>query len=313
MITRGDLAYPGFVMSGLSTVFEDTFYGLQDQTLWDKIAVRSGTNAPIVKYPFLGASPHFKKFRDRMDDQGINPYLVTIEDEEWEENIRIAAKAIEDDATGMYRMRAEGLAEAAAWFDDEQSFSLLDRGFTGIGYDGQAFFSASHSSGTSGTQSNLTTNPLSATALQAAVGAGGTILDDTGRPYRTRYNTLVVGPLLEMRARELIGSPVVVVKVGDGSVGTGATAATGYSNVLNGYFDLIVSPWITGYHWVLVDGKRKVKPVIIQDREDVPLQTWNDTDDPAARRRREYTFTAFMRRGFGYGPWQLAYGGNATA
>jgi phage major head subunit gpT-like protein len=308
MITRGDLAYPGFVMSGISTVFEDTFYEAQRDTQWQEIASRAGVTTPIVKYPFLGANPHFKKFRDRVDDQGVAPYLVTIEDEEWDINMRISAKAIEDDATGMYKMRAAALGESAAWFDDEKAFGLLDGSFTGIGYDGQAMVSASHQSGASPTQSNYTNASLSATSLAAAVGTGGNFKDDTNRPFGTVFTTLAVGPLLETRALELVNSPIVV-NLGNAT----GSAATPYGNVLQGRFKVVVSPWVSSYHWFLVDSRKRVKPIIIQDREDVPLQTWDDTDDPRARRNREYNFTGFMRRGYGYGPWQTLYGSNATS
>lgn len=322
MITRGDLAYPGFVVAGLETVFRDTFNSSLLTQQAPRIATTVPVTAPIVNYPFLGAPPHMKELRDRMDDQGIDPYMVTIQDKEWEANMRISAKALEDDATGMYRMQATQMGLVAARFDDEQAFGALDAGFTGTGangtnyglaYDATTFFSSVHNSGGSGNQSNTTTATLSSAALQAAFGVMGTWLDDKGRPFGTTPDTLVVGPLNAMRGREIIQSPIVVQTVGSGTIGTGATTATNYGNVLQGMFNLVVSPWVTGYHWFLVDSKQAIKPIIIQERSDVPLQTWNDTDDPAARRRREYNFTAFQRKGFGYGPWQTAYGSNATS
>ncbi|RYG32728.1 hypothetical protein EON81_19925 [bacterium] len=314
MITRSDLAYPGFVAVQIATIFANTYAGRVLELQSPQIMTTVDATTPIVKYPFLGAGPHMKRFRDRMDDQGVAPYMITVEDEEWYTNMRISAKALEDDAAGLYYIRARELGQAAAKFDDEMAFGLLDTGFTTVTtQDNQTFFSASHQSGASGVQSNLTSAPLSPKALQDAFGIMGSWKDDTGRPYGTSPDTLIVGPLLAMRAREIIESPIVVVRTGDGAAGSGATGSTPFKNVLVGQFNLIVDPWISGYHWFLADSKEVVKPIIKQNRTDVPLQTWDDTMDPAARRKREYNFTALMRAGYAFGPWQTAYGSNASA
>ncbi|RYG48703.1 hypothetical protein EON79_03690 [bacterium] len=310
MITRNDLAYPGFVMVQISTIFATTYASGQLELQSPLVMTTVPATTPIVKYPFLGAGPHMKRFRDRMDDQGVAPYMITIEDEEWYANMRISAKALEDDGSGMYLLRAQELGQAAAKFDDEMAFGLLDQGFTTITtQDGQTFFSASHQAGVSGVQSNVTSAPLSTASLKTAFGVMGTWLDDTGRPYGTVPDTLVVGPLLAMTAYELTESPIVVVQA---TTATG-TSPTPFTNAIKGRLRVVVDPWITGYHWFLVDSKRVVKPIIKQDRVDLPLRTWDDINDPTARRKREFNFSALTRAGYNYGPWQTAYGSNASS
>lgn len=129
-------------------------------------------------------------------------------------------------------------------------------------------------------------------------------------------NVLVVGPALRWRAMELLESTVIPVRVGEGTAGTGATAATPYRNVLQGALDLIVTPYITGYQWFVLDTTREIRAVILQERSDVPVE-FSALDNPNTNEsvfmRDVIYYGVRARYGVGYGLWQLAYGSNATS
>ncbi len=188
-------------------------------------------------------------------------------------------------------------------------------GFSTTGPDGQYFFDNDHAeSGTN--QSNTTTASLSASSLQDAIANMMAFTDDNGVPLGVMPNVLVVGPRLRWRAMELLESTVIPVKVGEGTAGTGATSATPYRNVLQGALDLIVTPYITGYQWFVLDTTREIRAVILQERSDVPVE-FSALDNPNSNEsvfmRDVIYYGVRARYGVGYGLWQLAYGSNATS
>ena len=141
------------------------------------------------------------------------------------------------------------------------------------------------------------------------------IKNDRGLPMRIIPDTLVVGPKLQWIATELLSSQVVVVNIGDGAAGSGATAATNYANPIQGKLRLIVSHYLTGAYddyWFVLDTSRSMRGVILQSRSDVPvefaaLDNPNGSEEMFMRDRLLYGVRA--RYNVGYGLWQTVYGG----
>jgi phage major head subunit gpT-like protein len=76
-----------------------------------------------------------------------------IENKDWQSAISLHKNEISDDQLGLFQYRVRGLAEVAAQHVDQQIFGLLTNGWSGLCYDGKAFFAADHPVG-SGTGSN---------------------------------------------------------------------------------------------------------------------------------------------------------------
>lgn len=301
-------------LAGIKTDFDDAYQESAPKAKWPMIASEIETTLPTQNYAWLGRGATMGLFKDRVEAQSLNSYSYSLSDNIYKADMVVERKTLEDDQYALVKMRAQQLGDEYPRFEDELIFSMLEAGFTNLCYDGQYFFDVDHSdSALSGIQSNVSNAPLSDPALEAAHTAMGLWLDDKGKPMNVVPDTLVVGPKLERRAWNLVKSDVVVTRVGDGTAGTGATASTPYGNFFNGRYNIVVSPYITGFHWFLTCTSRRIKPLLLQKRSDVPMTMETDMDQPSAKIKEEYQFTVRAREVPGYGLWQLAYGSNATS
>lgn len=305
-ITRGDLGY--LLEAGLRADFLEAYRRGVESGIYTAIATVIQTELPVQKYGWLGSVPTMREFVDERLPKGLRTVNYTISDTVWESTIAVERRALEDEQIGAIRLRVQDLGwEAARHKDFLVTKALLD-GFTQPCYDGQPLFSATHVEGDSGTQSNTTSLPLNPDNLQNAISAMMLFTDDQGVPLGILPDTLVVGPRLRWTAMELLESQVVVVKSGSGSF-------TPYRNTLQGALRLVVSPYITGNQWFVLDTSRAVRAVILQERSDVPVE-FSALEDPSSSEsvflRDVVYYGARARYGVGYGLWQTAYGSNAS-
>jgi len=183
------------------------------------------------------------------------------------------------------------------------------------GFDGQPLFSASHP-GYSGTQTNILSQTLSASALQAGIAAMRNFQDPQGRPMDFVPDTLVVPPALEFTAKQLCHAAFFMA-VGPGSGGP-STATTNIptSNEFKGIINnVIVTPYLTSTtEWYLADtsGNRGVKPMILQEREapKLTLKMDENTSDLVLRTDKQFA-RLYARWGCAPGAWQTIVQGSA--
>lgn len=194
-------------------------------------------------------------------------------------------------------------------------------------YDGAALFSASHPhSGAGGNQSNIgAAANLSASTLDAAMTAMGSLTLENGEPAGYMPTHLVVGPALARRAKSLIGydSRVVVVSAAglQDVVASGVAAAT-VPNVFNGELTLVVDNRRIGsvagtnvsYFWDVLDLSRPgIRPMMkLVGLPPTPDELTKPTDP-----------NVFFQDDFLYGwhgdwvddayAWHCAYRGTGTA
>jgi len=301
-----------FTAAGLKTDFMEAYIDTQAQADWPKVATEIPTTLRTQNYGWLGRGAVMMEMTDRQQAQELLAKSYTISDKTYWGLMKVERAALEDDQYGVLRIRAQELGEEPNRHWDELTFGTLDAGFSSLCSDNQYFFDSDHSEGASGTQSNVTSSTLSDASLTAAEAAMMAYVDDKGKPMRIKPNLLVVGPALARRASDLVGSGTVVHNPGDGTAGSGATAYTNYSNYFRGRYDVLVTPYVSGYHWFLLDVRRKIKPIIMQSRSDVPISFETDMDTPQARIQEEYQFGARGRYNAGYGLWQTGYGSNAS-
>jgi phage major head subunit gpT-like protein len=264
---------------------------------------------PIQKYAWLGMVPPMREFLDERRPQGMASNAVTIEDKVFESSIAVDRRAIEDDQLDLIRLRVRDLAFRVAAHRTQIVVEALAAGFTATGYDGASLFNTSHAVGTT-TYGNRTTSALSASSLAEGMNAMMGVPDEHGIALGIVPDTLVVGPKLQWTARELIESPVVVYK-GNATDNAGSTP---YKNAFQGRVDLVVSPYLTGAsddYWFLLDTKRPIRSVILQQRSDVPVEfsaLEASSGSESAWMRDRYHYGVRARYNVGYGLWQTAYG-----
>lgn len=311
-LTRSDI--PHLLLPGLRADFDLAYRSELDASVADKIATVVSTSLPAQRYGWLGATPPMREFVDERRPAGLSAYSVVIEDRVFESTIAVDRRAIEDDQLDLIRMRVRELAQRVVHHRQQLVVEALVAGFTSPGYDGQPLFSGSHPTVPGSTYSNTTSSALGATSLGEAISQMMLVPDDQGTPLGIVPDTLVVGPALQWTALALVESPVVVY-VGSGGEGT---APTPYTNVFAGRLTVVVTPFLQGptaKHWFLLDTKRPMKGIILQQRADVPveftaLETGSGSESAFWRDRFYYGVRG--RYNVGYGLWQTVFGSNAA-
>ncbi|MHB9035100.1 MAG: Mu-like prophage major head subunit gpT family protein [Armatimonadota bacterium] len=294
-LTRSDV--PNLLEDGLKTVF----FEAMEATIGDyeRIATIVPSESDEEAYPWLGAVPNMREFKDERMPLGLLEHSYSIKNKTWESSIAVEREAIEDDKYGQIRLRVQSLAREAKRHIDELIFSLLKNGFAATCYDGQYFFDTDHAEGDSGTQSNKGTAALDASALQAAITSMMKYKDDRGNLLGITPDLLVVPPDLQWVAMELLESTYW-----PGSQANHKMAA----NVLKGKLDLLVSPYLTDTgDWFVLSTKGVVKPVILQSRMPVEFAAL-EADSESGFMRDQYIYGVRARYNAGYGLWQMAYG-----
>lgn len=109
-------------------------------------------------YKWLTQSPVMREWIGGRQAKGFQSNGITIENKKFEASLEIALKDLRRDKTGQLRMRMSELVTRSYTHWKSLVSTLILNGTTGLAYDGQAFFSASHSEGNSGTYKNLLTS-----------------------------------------------------------------------------------------------------------------------------------------------------------
>ena len=298
-LTRSDM--PNLLEDGLKTVFFEAL----DATIGDyqRVATIVGSSSDEEQYPWLGAVPSVREFKDERMPLGLMEHNYSIRNKTWESSIAVERSAIEDDKYGAIKLRVQSLAREAKRHMDEIVFTLVRGGFATKCYDGQYFFDTDHADGESGAQSNKGTASLSASALQDAITAMMKYKDDRGKFLGIKPDLLVVPPDLQWTAMELLESTYWP---------EGQTNEKNADNVLKGKLDLLVSPYLTDTSdWFVLSTKGVIKPVILQSRTPVEFAAL-EADSESGFMRDQYIYGVRARYNAGYGLWQMAYGSQAS-
>ncbi len=308
-LTKSDI--PDLLIPGLKAEFGEAYRNEIDQSIADRIATIINTTLPSQKYAWLGSVPPMREFLDERKPAGLAPFSVTIEDKVFEASLAVDRRAIEDDQLDMVRMKVRDLAFRVAAHRQQMVVEALAGGTSGIGYDGQPLIATAHPSYAGATYSNKTTSALDATTLAAAINAMMVVPDDQGTPLGISPDTLLVGPKLQWAALELVESPVVIYK--GNAVDT--SPSNSYVNAFRGRLNVVVSPFLrdsSDDYWFLLDTKRPIKSIILQQRSDVPVE-FTALDDPnasdSAWMRDRFYYGVRGRYNVGFGLWQTVYGG----
>ncbi len=300
-LTQSDI--PELMLAGLKTEFDLAYRSTIDSSPVEQIATLINTTLPTQKYAWLGFSPPMREFIDERRPSGIGSHSTEIEDKVFEATLAVSRRAMEDDQLDLIRLRIREMASRVAIHRHQMVVEALANGDTETIYDGNAFFGVRTVAGESVT--NVTDSALDSDAIKAAVSAMMSVRDETGTPMGVTPDTLLVGPELMWSAMELVQSPVVVKD----------SAATNYLNVFQGKLKVLVSPFLTGddaAKWFVMDTRRPVRPIILQQRSDVPVEFTAleaGSGSEAAFMRDQYLYGVRGRYNVGYGLWQLAYAG----
>ena len=196
---------------------------------------------------------------------------------------------------------AEDAGQSAKQLPDQLVFDVINAGFTGLCFDGKAFFATDHPNGDQPDYSNKITAALSAStqaAAQASLGAAAVLMrkfkDTEGNPLDILPDAILVPPDLAEVAETLY---------------TAEKLEDGKPNLYKGKYKPIVSGRMTSTTaWVLCCTTKAVKPFVYQLRKAPVFVEQTTPDSDAVFMQKTFHFGAEARAAAGYGLPQLAVG-----
>lgn len=277
-----------------STAFNKAF---QDTNVdWPKIAMEIPSATKENHYVWLGQFPHMREWIGEREIQKLAAYDYSIKNKPWEGTVAVPREDIEDDQYGIWTISFEQLGEAAKLQPEELVFSMLTKGFENAGYDGKSFFATNHPGSKEGQVfKNMTTLKLDENSFKAARAAMMSYTGDQDKSLNIVPNLLVVGPANEDMADWLLK----------------AEMHNGSSNTLKGKADVLVSNQLVGDAadmWFLMDTKRRVKPLVFQNRRPAQIHAKVNPNDDNVFYQKTYVWGVDSRNNVGYAFWQMAYG-----
>lgn len=132
------------VSTGFATAFRGAFAATPDAELYRQVAMFVRSTGAKNVYEWLGQMPGMKKWVGDRVIAEVSAHGWTIQNDDWEETVRVARNDVQDNQFGTYDTLFRDLGRAAAVYPNEVLFSLFARGFTEVCYDGQYFFDTDH-------------------------------------------------------------------------------------------------------------------------------------------------------------------------
>jgi phage major head subunit gpT-like protein len=292
-------------LRALNTQFSAIYKGAYDATkVWyPEFTTTAPSSSKDNTYGWMAKLPKMREWLGERVVHRLSAHSYKIENKKFELTLGVDVDDFEDDNLGVYTPIAASIGEEARKHPDDLLFALMNDGHlsTATCYDGQNFFDTDHPVNVNdtslGTQSNYQTsqtldagNFFEMRAIMAA------FKDDAGRPLGIVPNLLVVPPVLEKVAREIVAA---------------ATVSTGGTNVANGLAEVRVIPELGGdatkdKTWYLLSTQRMIKPFVYQTRKPTNFVAKMNLTDDNVIYNDEFLWAATGRYNMGYGPYFLA-------
>jgi len=290
------------LFTNFRVIWEDAFQAAQNaDTEWQRLVLTVPSSTDTETYGWMGTVPAMKEWTDTRQLSGLGAYNYSLKNRHFEVSLEVDRDTIEDDRYGQIRPRIEQLGAEAARHPGQLAIETLVAGSTGNSYDGVDFFSASHVSGLSGTQANtLTGTGVTLSAIRTDMIAARTAMrvfkDDQGRIMNLMADLVVIPPQLQDVFEQLLNTTIIALSSG-----------TQQSNVLQGAYDVMVSPYLTDADdWYLMSTRGSFKPLIYQTRKAPEFNAVDDPRDSQVFDNRKFKYGVDARYAFGYGMWQMA-------
>lgn len=276
---------------------------LKTQSFWDKFATEVPSNTRENHYGWIGRLPKMREWLGERVVNSISTREYTVKNKIYEATLGLKREDILDDQLGVFNMSLDMLGMQAKLWPDTILVDMLQNGHTAGAaygcYDGQPYYSANHpiniDDSSAGTYSNYSSTGMALTAANFNAVRSAMIAwkGEDGRPLGVMPNLLVIPPLLEVAARQILQSTFIAPAV---AVGQNA-ASTVQSNVLTGMADILVHPYLSGQDttWYLMDTRFPIRPFIWQLREPIHFDYKNSPTDDNVFKRREFLYGVFGR------------------
>lgn len=280
-----------------------------------------------MRYAWIGKLPRMREWLGNRVVNNLAAREYTLLNRDFEDTFKVARNDIEDDQIGLYNYGIDMLAMQAKTWPDDLATTLLSSGDSttsaaAVCYDGQPFFSANHptdpNNPASAVQSNLFNTTTSAGSTPLTANNYATVRakmmgyqGEDGKPFKIIPDLLVVPPLLEVTANQILNSQILAT-----TVGTNA-ATGGASNVipgLKGNAKVLCVPYLAGTiggvsqdaTWYLLATGFPIRPFVFQLRKAPQFTPLDNVATGNVFWRREYIYGVDSRGNAGYALWFLA-------
>ncbi len=251
-------------------------------------------------YRFMKQLCPMERFKGERKFQELAAAGFTLRNEVYSNGLQISIDDINDDKLDLVKPQVQMLAQQAALLWNMLMAALLDAGITDVGFDGVAYFHATHPL-KAGTQRNTRTGfALTSANFITAFNDFETMKGWSGTVLGIKPTLLVVHPDLRATAE-------AIVELGPLLVGGSGAPNPNYKKC-----DLQVNPFLkVADHWYLLDLGKPIKPFVKQNR--TPAAFYMDTNPNAesVKKYRRVEAYAELRGAMGYGMWPLAFCGQA--
>lgn len=286
---------PSGTIDAAHTYFQTLIKGRETEMQppqYKKIAMETRSMGPTETYEWLRNLVSVRKWEGGRLIQSMKGESITIRNDLYEATVGVAGTILEDDRLGLIAPQIQSLPDTWVEFREQKVFEMLVAGFTELAFTGKAFFATDHPFG-----SNKGTKKLSASEFGKALAQVMALKwADTGARLRVVPTILVVGP-----SQMSVAEDILLVD----------SLSAGGRNKYYKRAELIVSPEIEDDKWFLIDGRKALKPVIVQERSAMGFR-WIEGKKPLEA-EDEGQYGANERVGFGYGvPW-LAFGSTGAS
>lgn len=227
-------------------------------------------------------------------------YRYALDNESYELTLEVDRDDIEDDNIGVYNMTVDDMGQQARLWPDDLVFAAILAGGTETSYDGAAFFSNSHSLGSSTIDNLIASTALTPDNFAAVRAAMMEYAGEDGESLRVRPDVLLVPPALEVKARKIVQASTVV------------ESGAAVDNVLRGLCEVVVAPQLSASAggsdttWYLLDTSRPIKPFIFQQRQAPEMVSLTSPTDEHVLMHNKFLYGVKARGAAGYGPFWLA-------
>lgn len=288
-------------LAGLLTNFRAIFKQALDEAfaepnLYDLIATRFDSTSDKESYGWMGSNPTMSEWTDTRIYKAIKAYDYTLTNKHYEGTIAVNRDTMEDDKYNLIRPRIQGLARRALRHWNQMVATQLDDGETLLGFDGVAFFSATHQAiGASGVFANVLSGSYSASAANILSGIGAAFAamqnfkDDKGVPMGLVPDKIVCSPVMYL--------PILNALL-PGVAGTTRPEAGLFSQA-----NIHSTPWVDADtdDWFVLCTKSEVKPIIFQLRKSPEFVGIENPDAEHVFKYNEFLYGVDDRFAVGYG------------
>jgi len=242
-----------------------------------------------------GAGPKMRQWTGAKQFKTFRAYAQTHQTVPFEASMRLTRREVQYDKSGMVGKKISNFLSDQIDAYDRISFAQLIATPTGL--DGVALFSASHPWATEagGTQGNTGTTAMSLAAVTATRNAGMALTYENGEYMGINYDTIMCGPALTQRAREIAEANDRVLKIDASGAEATASVVTSSTmqNMWQGAFTVVENPRLVGTYanyWYMIDstfagGQR---PLILIESDSMHVTAMDQPTSDNAFFREEY-------------------------